>query len=73
MTTGRRDEVPAPPIGPAPKLQQLRVDPERTWEDRGKADKQLVADTLRTLMGHVAADPYVKILERAIDALDRKP
>lgn len=90
MTTGRRDDVP-PPLGPAPRLQQLRVDQESqaqrlgkaagrlpftntddAWNARGKADKAVVADTLRTLMGPAAADPYVKHLERAIDALDRE-
>jgi hypothetical protein len=59
-------------IPPVPRLQQLHVDPDRTWEDRGKADKAAVADTLRTMMGSTAADPYVKRLEQAIDALDRK-
>lgn len=72
MTTGRRDDVPAPPLGPAPRLQQVRIDPEHTWEDRGKADKAAVADALRTLMGAAAAEPYVKHLEQVIDALDRK-
>lgn len=29
--------------------------------------KQIVADTLRTLMGATAADPYIKAIEKAID------
>lgn len=44
---------------------------ERLWRTRGQADKQAVADTLRTLMGAAAAGPYLTHLERAIDALDK--
>jgi hypothetical protein len=34
---------------------------------RAEVDKRIVADTLRTLMGAAAADPYVRHLERAIN------
>lgn len=33
-----------------------------------KDAKQIVGDTLRTMMGATAADPYVRAIERAIDA-----
>lgn len=46
---------------------------DAAWNARGSADKVVIADTLRTLMGAAAADPYVRQLEAAIEKLDRTP
>jgi hypothetical protein len=55
----------------AERLSRALPLPTVAWQERGRADKQAIADTLSSLMGATAAGPYVTHLERAIDALDK--